>query len=112
MTMALSMKNKLEFVDGSILKPSDPNNPLLSVWLCYNNMKNEGDQESQLLLFPLLTHMHLLLRVEITPFSKKEQLMYNHCGIISHVIEKCYKLHRFPPGYKPKPRQQSMANQT
>ena len=24
---------------------------------------------------------------------------YNHCGVIGHTIEKCYKIHGFPPGF-------------
>lgn len=26
-----------------------------------------------------------------------------HCGIKGHVIDRCYKLHGYPPGYKPRP---------
>lgn len=36
--------------------------------------------------------------------------MCKHYGIIGHVVEKCYKLRGFPPSYKPKPKQQSVAN--
>ncbi|XP_042940663.1 uncharacterized protein LOC122275606 [Carya illinoinensis] len=38
MHMVLSAKNKLGFVDGSILKPSYPVNTMLPSWLCCNNM--------------------------------------------------------------------------
>ncbi|KAF5472624.1 hypothetical protein F2P56_009326 [Juglans regia] len=38
MHMALSVKNKLGFVDGSILKPSDLANTTLPSWLYCNNM--------------------------------------------------------------------------
>ncbi|KAG2663952.1 hypothetical protein I3760_16G056100 [Carya illinoinensis] len=47
----------------------------------------------------------------VKPVFKKEHPMCKHCGLVGHVIEKCFKLHSFPPGYKFMPRQQSMANQ-
>ena len=30
----------------------------------------------------------------------KERLLCTHCGKLGHTIDKCYKLHGFPPGYK------------
>jgi hypothetical protein len=38
MKRALRAKNKLGFVDGSITKPSDPNDPLLEAWERCNDM--------------------------------------------------------------------------
>ena len=32
--------------------------------------------------------------------NAKERPMYSHCGKVGHVMEKCYKLVGFPPGYK------------
>lgn len=32
----------------------------------------------------------------------KERHVYSHCGKFGHTIEKCYKLHGFPLGYKVK----------
>lgn len=28
----------------------------------------------------------------------------SHCGLTGHVVDRCYKLHGFPPGLKPKPK--------
>nr|XP_023886241.1 uncharacterized protein LOC111998374 [Quercus suber] len=42
--------------------------------------------------------------------NKKERPTSSHCGIQGHTIEKCYKLHGYPPGYKPKGKSSS-ANQ-
>jgi hypothetical protein len=42
-------------------------------------------------------------------FGKKESPVCSHCGITSHKVEKCYKIHGYPPGYKPKGR--AAANQ-
>ena len=33
------------------------------------------------------------------PKGKKRPLC-THCGKLGHTMEKCYKLHGFPPGYK------------
>jgi hypothetical protein len=33
-------------------------------------------------------------------FVKKDRPLCNHCGITGHIVDKCYKLHGFPPGYK------------
>ena len=41
---------------------------------------------------------------------KKERLVCTYCGLIRHIADKCYKLHGYPPGYKPKGNA-SMANQ-
>ena len=33
-----------------------------------------------------------------------------HCGALGHIIDKCYKLHGYPPGYKSKNKNQSFAS--
>jgi hypothetical protein len=33
-------------------------------------------------------------------FQKKERPLCSHCGITSHTVDKCYKLHGYPPEYK------------
>ena len=33
-------------------------------------------------------------------FQKKERPLCTHCGLLGHTVDKCYKLHGFPPGYK------------
>uniref|UniRef100_A0A2N9IAK7 Reverse transcriptase Ty1/copia-type domain-containing protein n=1 Tax=Fagus sylvatica TaxID=28930 RepID=A0A2N9IAK7_FAGSY len=33
-------------------------------------------------------------------FGKKDRPMCSHCGVAGHIVDKCYKLHGFPPGYK------------
>lgn len=32
--------------------------------------------------------------------QKKDCPIYTYCGLTSHTIDKCYKLHGYPPGYK------------
>ena len=34
----------------------------------------------------------------------KEKPTCSHCGLHGHTMEKCYKLHGYPPGYKTKPK--------
>ena len=34
--------------------------------------------------------------------SKKERPVCTYCGLIGHIADKCYKLHGYPLGYKPK----------
>jgi len=31
---------------------------------------------------------------------RKDRPICSHCGISSHTVEKCYRIHGFPPGYK------------
>uniref|UniRef100_A0A2N9EDY1 Reverse transcriptase Ty1/copia-type domain-containing protein n=1 Tax=Fagus sylvatica TaxID=28930 RepID=A0A2N9EDY1_FAGSY len=33
-------------------------------------------------------------------FGKNDRPMCSHCGVAGHIVDKCYKLHGFPPGYK------------
>ncbi|KAK4488081.1 hypothetical protein RD792_003823 [Penstemon davidsonii] len=40
-------------------------------------------------------------------FKKKDKPTCAHCNIQGHTIDKCYKLHGYPPGYQFKPKQQN-----
>ena len=33
-------------------------------------------------------------------FQKRDKPTYSHCVLIGHTMEKCYKLHGYPPRYK------------
>ncbi|XP_062114066.1 uncharacterized protein LOC133825090 [Humulus lupulus] len=42
----------------------------------------------------------------------KNRPFCTHCNVLGHTIEKCYKLHGYPPGYnKPKQQKEASANQ-
>ncbi|XP_075674989.1 uncharacterized protein LOC142644217 [Castanea sativa] len=43
--------------------------------------------------------------------SKKERPVCTYCSFTGHVADKCYKLHGYPLGYKPKGGTKAMANQ-
>lgn len=34
--------------------------------------------------------------------GKKESTICSHCGVLGHVVDKCYKIHGYPPRYKAK----------
>lgn len=33
-------------------------------------------------------------------YKKREKLVCTHCGLMGHTMDKCYKLHGYPPRYK------------
>ena len=43
--------------------------------------------------------------------GKKERPFCTHCNVLGHTIEKCYKLHGYPPGYMPKRKNNATTNQ-
>ena len=43
--------------------------------------------------------------------GKKDKPVCTYCGFTGHITDKCYKLHGYPPGYKPKGGNKAMANQ-
>ena len=43
--------------------------------------------------------------------GKKDRHVCNYCGFTGHIADKCYKLHGYPLGYKPKGGNKAMANQ-
>nr|XP_023894154.1 uncharacterized protein LOC112006088 [Quercus suber] len=42
---------------------------------------------------------------------KKERPVCTYCNFTGHIADKCYKLHEYPSGYKPKGGNKAMANQ-
>ena len=42
--------------------------------------------------------------------AKKDKPFCTHCNMQGHIIEKCYKLHGYPPGYKPRGKARANAN--
>ena len=43
--------------------------------------------------------------------SKKERLLCTYCALTGHIVDKCYKFHGYPLGYKPKGGNKAMTNQ-
>ena len=49
------------------------------------------------------TQVPFAIKVDSTkPRAKKDRPQCSHCGLLGHTADKCYKLHGYPPGYKPK----------
>ena len=44
-------------------------------------------------------------------FKGKERPICTHCGKMGHTVDKCYKLHGFPPGFKFKNNKNAIAHQ-
>ncbi|KAI9178269.1 hypothetical protein LWI28_024501 [Acer negundo] len=42
--------------------------------------------------------------------QKKDRPYCTHCKIHGHTIDRCFKIHGYPPGYKPKPRDNNLYN--
>ncbi|XP_035541429.1 uncharacterized protein LOC118344547 [Juglans regia] len=40
--------------------------------------------------------------LHIKPSTSKDRPICSHCSIPGHTIEKCFKLHEYPPGYRSK----------
>ena len=64
--------------------------------------------------------MHNIVRVESTilaiknsrnNFKGKERPLCTHCGKLGHTVDKCYKLHGFPLGFKFKNNKNATAHQ-
>lgn len=73
MTMGLSVKNKLGFIDISIPKPSYPTYMLIFPWLCYNNMMISWILNFVSLKF-LLVFSTLLLLMKSRSISRNDTL--------------------------------------
>ena len=43
--------------------------------------------------------------------GKKDRPICTYCGFTGHIVDKCYKLHGYPPGYKLKGGNRSMVSQ-
>lgn len=43
--------------------------------------------------------------------NKKERPLCTHCNMLGHTMDKCYKLHGYPPGHKHKGKSNANANQ-
>jgi hypothetical protein len=44
-------------------------------------------------------------------YPRKDKPICSHCGLKGHVMEKCYKLHGYPPGFQKKSKSIAVANQ-
>uniref|UniRef100_A0A803NFI1 Integrase catalytic domain-containing protein n=1 Tax=Cannabis sativa TaxID=3483 RepID=A0A803NFI1_CANSA len=76
MQLAISVKNKLGFLDGDKINP------------------NKQDSNAQK-----------------TQSQRRNRPFCTHCNILGHTIEKCYKIHGYPPGYNKNKGKEAAVNQ-
>ncbi|KAG6707143.1 hypothetical protein I3842_06G017400 [Carya illinoinensis] len=91
-----------------LMEPLPPLNEVFSLVL-------QEEQQREIFVLPPLIDAHAFVANSdslrpVKTFPKKDRPICKHCGLTGHVIDKCYKLHGFPPGYKPRPQQQALAN--
>uniref|UniRef100_A0A803Q048 Retrotransposon Copia-like N-terminal domain-containing protein n=1 Tax=Cannabis sativa TaxID=3483 RepID=A0A803Q048_CANSA len=107
-TMALTAKNKTGFIDGSLARPT-AGYPLLNSWTRCNNMvmswllHSVSPEISQTIMFvDFASDMWKYLSERFNQgngpriFQLQTQLTHLQQG---HLVEKCYFIHGFPPGY-------------
>lgn len=91
-------------VHGQILL-ADPLPPINKVF----SLVIQEERQRELCASSSLTHdsVAMLSKVEssASPHPKqanfrKERLLCMHCGLLGHLVDKCYKLHGYPPDYK------------
>ena len=49
-----------------------------------------------------------IFAANFTQKTKRDRPLCTHCGIQGHTVDKCYKLHGYPPGYKPRSKNSEM----
>ncbi|KAJ1418352.1 hypothetical protein SESBI_15852 [Sesbania bispinosa] len=42
--------------------------------------------------------------------GKKGRPLCSHCGVLGHTVDKCFKIHDYPHGFKPKSKSVSVSN--
>ncbi|XP_062099679.1 uncharacterized protein LOC133805514 [Humulus lupulus] len=76
-----------------MMEPLPPINKVFSLII-----QEEKQRPLSNLQLPIAAHVHTN-----KSFAKKP-LLCTHCGLQNHTRDLCYKLHGFPPSWKPKPR--------
>ncbi|XP_030974888.1 uncharacterized protein LOC115994771 [Quercus lobata] len=86
-------------------------NKVYSMVLLEEMQKNiSSSSSSEIEVVALYSNVSAKLNSRNRYSNRKERPIYSHCGIQGHIIDKCYKLHGYPPRYKPKGKS-SLANQ-
>jgi len=103
----MGLNESFSHIRGQILlmDPLPPINKIFSMIV-----QEERQREITSTFFAPLNHAPAAMASKYTPsrtqgskpqgFTRKERPLCTHCGLLGHTIEKCYKLHGYPPGYK------------
>ncbi|XP_041025344.1 uncharacterized protein LOC121265732 [Juglans microcarpa x Juglans regia] len=103
MRFLIGLNDSFSQVRGQILliDPLPPMNKVFSLVLQEERQRDIGS--------PLISHIPsaaLSLTAkqahQIKPSTRKDRPICSHCSVPGHTIEKCFKLHGYPPGYRSK----------
>ena len=102
-----------------LMDPMPPINKVFSLIRQEERQRSIGSLNGSL-NNPFVESTTLLCKSEVPKYGankqsighKKERPMCTHCGLLGHTMDKCYKLHEFPPGYKTRGKAPAVANQT
>jgi hypothetical protein len=99
----MGLNDSFSHIRGQILL----NDPLLPINKVFSLVIQE-DRQKDIYVSPLIHETTALMtKVDAAPLNKlvkqnnrKVRLTCSHCGTFGHTVDKCYKLHGFPLGFK------------
>jgi hypothetical protein len=63
-------------------------------------IQEEKQQEISVKTQPFAQEFAALMTKSIAPVARFVKPVCFHCGVSGHTVDKCYRLHGFPPGFK------------
>nr|KYP35485.1 hypothetical protein KK1_043484 [Cajanus cajan] len=108
MTFLIGLNESFSKIRGQLLlmEPIPPINKVFSLVVQDEKQREVGTA------IPSLIGSHMALAAKNNPnpslgatrskFGKKDCPLCSHCGVLSHIVEKCFKHHGYPPGFKAK----------
>ncbi|CAL9242678.1 unnamed protein product, partial [Arabidopsis halleri] len=103
MKITLDAKNKLAFIDGSLPRP-DEDTPIFRIRSCVvpaafqvGNVWHHPGVMNAIVPSTFVGSLNAAYQSQ-----RKDKPTCSHCGFIGHVMDRCYKLHGYPPGWKPR----------
>ena len=87
--------------------------PLPSINKAFSLVLQEEKQKEVTSTIPVSQETQMAFAVKThsdKPRVKKDRPQCSHCGFLGHTVDKCYKLHGYPPGYKPKGKSNTAVN--
>ncbi|XP_052205378.1 uncharacterized protein LOC127810140 isoform X2 [Diospyros lotus] len=104
MSFLIGLNDSYAQVRGQLLL-MDPIPPINKVFALVVQEENQRTILNSKVSDPVaLAVKHGMVKTDQNKSQKKERAICTHCGFHGHTIDKCYKLHGYPPGYKPKQR--------
>jgi hypothetical protein len=99
----MGLDDSFAHIRGQILL-NDPLPPINKVF----SLIIQEERQKEISVAPLVHETAALMtKVNVAPMHKsgkwnnrKEKPICSHCGIPGHTVDKCYRVHGFPPGFK------------